>query len=71
MHRNTIIANILRVLWLAVIIGVPVYLYLTFLQPYIQDLSEAYDGIHAQLQGLQEIPEGVKGFLEKLQSSQN
>lgn len=71
MYRNAVIGNILRVLWLTVIIGVPVYLYLTFLQPYIQDLSEAYEGVQTQLQELQEIPEGIKGFLEKLQSSQN
>ena len=66
MRRSAFIGSILRIVWLAVIIGLPVYIYFVFLQPYLTSLNEAYQGFQADVEGYGEIPESVRNFFEKL-----
>ena len=52
-RRNSIIANVMRLVWWAVIIGIPVFLYYTVLQPYLAELSVAYQGVQSGVSGAQ------------------
>ena len=49
MRRNAIIGNILRIIWWAVIIGLPIYLYFTVFQPYLQELATVYKNIQTEV----------------------
>jgi len=53
-RRNTIIANIMRLVWWSVIIGVPVFLYYYVLQPYVTELKVAYQGVTDGVSGAQD-----------------
>ena len=66
LRRDAVIGSILRIFWFAAIIGVPVYLYFAFLQPYLATLTEAYEGFRAEVQGLEEIPENFRALFENL-----
>jgi hypothetical protein len=66
LRRDAVLGNILRIVWWAILIGVPVYLYLTIFQPYLQELGATYEGIRADVEGLQTIPESFKAFLDGL-----
>lgn len=44
-RRNGVIANVMRLVWWAIIIGVPVFLYYYVLQPYLDQLSATYQGL--------------------------
>lgn len=53
-RRNGIIANIMRLVWWAVIIGIPVFLYYYVFQPYLAELSTAYQGVSDGVSGAQD-----------------
>jgi len=59
MRRSAIYRNIMKVVWLAIIIGLPVYIYYYFLQPYIVQLLELYRDVET---GTSEI----RNLLERL-----
>ena len=48
MHRAAMWGVAFKLLWLAVIIGVPIALYYYFLMPYYESLSEGYQQFHRQ-----------------------
>lgn len=60
MHRGAILGGLLKLVWLAIIIGVPVYLYLNYLAPIVEQVQEA-------AQTVQEAGQKAEGFQEKLQ----
>lgn len=70
LHRGAIISSILRIVYVAVIVGAPVFLYYTFLQPYFAELSEAYEGVKGDVNTLQSVGgrifEAISSFFEKL-----
>jgi len=49
MRRNAVIGNILRLIWWAVIIGLPIYLYFTVFQPYLQELATVYKNVQTDV----------------------
>lgn len=53
-RRNAIVANVMRLVWWSVIIGVPLFLYHYVLQPYLVDLGAAYQGVTDGVSGAQE-----------------
>ena len=53
-RRNAVVANIMRLVWWAVIIGVPVFLYYYVFQPYIAELGAAYQGVTDGVSGAQD-----------------
>ena len=55
MRRNAIIGNILRIIWWSVLIGLPIILYYYFLQPYVGQFMEAYQGFQGGVDNLQNI----------------
>ena len=59
MRRTAIWGNVFRLIWWAILIGVPIYLYFTFLQP-------VFEGLNSQLEGVQGGVEGVKGFIDRI-----
>jgi len=63
MRRNAFIGGILRLVWWAVIIGVPVYVYLTIFQPYLEELGASYEGLRGQVEELKNIPGGLQDLL--------
>jgi len=58
-RRNGLVANIMRLVWWAVLIGVPVYLYYYVLQPYMAELGTAYRGASDGVQAAQEALLGI------------
>ncbi len=58
MYRNDMIGLTLRVVWYAILIGLPFALYFYVLQPYFDAFGANYDVF---MQGMAEIP-GLKGF---------
>ena len=53
-RRNLLTANIMRLVWWAIIIGLPVILYYYVLQPYITEIGQLYQGISDGVSGAQE-----------------
>lgn len=49
MRRNAIIGNVLRIIWWSVIIGLPIYLYFTVLQPYLDELATVYKNVQTDV----------------------
>lgn len=67
MYRNDMIGIWLRVVWYAVLIGLPFALYFYVLQPYFEAFGSDYDLFR---QGIGEIP-GLKGLENLLPSIGN
>ncbi len=67
MRRASFWSGIFRVLWIAFLIGAPLWLYYHVLGPYIDSLQNAYSGAKGsaeQLQSLgQNIPEPLRSLL--------
>lgn len=61
LHRNSVIEFWIRVVWYAVLIGLPFALYFYILEPYFEAFGSNYEVFRA---GIAELP-GLKG-LEKL-----
>lgn len=51
MRRAALWGTFFRIIWLAVIIGVPVVLYYYFLMPYYENLAESYQQFKTQVGG--------------------
>lgn len=67
-HRNARIAFWMRIIWYALLIGLPFALYFYVLEPYFEALGSSYDVFY---EGVQEIP-GWKQFnllIESVSSS--
>ena len=56
MHRSMLVGSIIRLLWWAIIIGVPVALYYYIVQPYFNEISSS----------LYDLQHGVEGAGDKL-----
>lgn len=69
MRRASIYGGIVKVIWWAIIFGVPVYLYFAFLQPYLVELIEVYESISDGVDNVQDadsrLPD-IGGFLRGL-----
>ena len=61
MRRGAIWGGIMKLLWLAIIIGVPVYLYFTFLAPIMEQVLGA-------AQSAQEVGIKVQGIQDQIKS---
>ena len=53
-RRNGVIANVMRLVWWAVILGIPVLIYYYVLQPYITELGATYRGVTDGVSGAQD-----------------
>ena len=42
-RRASILGGILKIIWWALILGLPVYLYFTFAQPYVEQAQQTYE----------------------------
>ncbi len=67
MRRAAFWGGVFRVIWWAVIIGVPVVLYYYVFQPYIAELQSTYQSVKGGAEQLQllgkDIPEPFRSFL--------
>lgn len=65
MRRNSIIGGIFKIIWWALVLGLPVVLYYYYFQPYLDQLQSAYQGVQ---QGGQfpELPAEIRGFIDRL-----
>jgi len=61
-HRNSLLSFWIRIIWYAVLIGLPFALYFYVLEPYFSALGSDYEVFKA---GINEIP-GLKGLGELL-----
>ncbi len=58
LHRNSVIGNIMRVVWYGLLIGLPFALYFYLLEPYFVAMGSNYEIFR---QGIEELP-GLKGI---------
>ena len=65
-RRNAVWGGILKLVWWAFILGVPVYLYFTIFQPYLEDLSQTYQGIQGNVEELQRVPQELRELLNNI-----
>lgn len=66
MRRSAMIGNVTRLIYWVAIIGVPIFLYYSFLQPYMAQLLETYSQIQGGAENLQDIgSQGLGGLLQK------
>ena len=61
MRRHAIFGNVTRLIYWAVVFGVPTVLY-HYLQPYFTQFLETYDGIQNGVQNLQGVGDQVQGL---------
>lgn len=60
MRRNALLGGLMKLVWLAVIIGVPVYVYFNFLAPVLDQVLDA-------AQTVQEVGDKVGGIENQIQ----
>lgn len=65
MRRAAIVGGILRIIWWALILGVPIYLYFAFAQPYINDLQSSIQGVQSAGEQLSTAPEQFQELLRR------
>ncbi len=53
--------------WLAIIL-IPLYIYYAYLGPYLADLRASYEEIKGQAEKMQNVPEGLSQYLDKLEA---
>ncbi len=66
-RRSAIVGNIMRLFYWAFIIGVPVFLYFQFLEPYLAQLLDVYSGLQSGAENVQEVGEQLPIFSKLLQ----
>ncbi len=63
MRRSSIIGTIFRVIWFTILLGVPVYIYFTYIQPNWDNLKAKVDNLEqvtAELDGAKEWFDSLK-----------
>jgi hypothetical protein len=69
MRRSAMIGNVMRLIYWAAIIGVPIFLYYQFLQPILRDLLDTYSQVQGGVENVgnkvEQIP-GLNGLLDLL-----
>jgi hypothetical protein len=63
MRRHAIFGNVTRLIYWAVIFGVPVILYYYFLQPYMGQILDTYSGIQSGVEGVGDQTKGITDIL--------
>jgi len=58
MYRHSVLGLVFRVIWYAILIGIPFALYLYVLEPYFEAFGSSYDTF---IQGIEQLP-GLKGL---------
>ncbi len=75
MRRGAIWGGIFKLIWLAILIGVPVYLYVTFLQPILGDVINTIETVQdtgEQIQGLGSgLGDQLRSFFDQLKGAQD
>jgi len=66
MQRAQFWGGVFRLLFWAIILGIPVILYYYFLQPYVDQVVEVYGGIQQTTQDIQEVRNSVPEFPEEI-----
>lgn len=73
MRRGAIWGGIFKIIWLAILIGVPVYVYITYLQPILGDVLDTIETVQDagnKVQGLGDgLGDQLRGFFEQLKES--
>ena len=65
MRRSSIIGTIFRVIWFTILLGVPVYIYFTYIQP-------NWDNLKAKVDNLEQVTtelDGAKEWFDSLKTS--
>ncbi len=71
MRRHAIFGNITRLIYWAIIFGVPVFLYYYFIQPQLGGIIDTYDTVKTGAESVQNIgrqADGLGGILEQFGS---
>ena len=73
MRRGAIWGGIFKIVWLAILIGVPVYVYITFLQPILGDVLDTIETVQSageQVQGLGDgLGNQIRGMFEQFKGN--
>lgn len=62
MRRNAAIGGIIKIVFYAILIGLPVALYYYILGPYIDQLQEVYTGIQGEIEGVRQLRDSLPDF---------
>lgn len=70
MRRAAFWSGVWRFIWVLIVLGVPLILYYYFLQPYVEQVLNAYKGVQSGAQNFQNfttnLPSGWEEILQKL-----
>lgn len=61
-RRNAFIGSILKLIFYAILIGLPIALYYYILGPYIDQLQEVYTGIQGEIEGVRNLRDSLPDF---------
>ncbi len=61
MRRGTIIATIFRIIWLAVLIAIPLYIYFNYIEPNWEKIEQQLDNLEAMTSEM----EGANSWFEQ------
>ena len=66
MRRSAMIGGVIRLIYWVAIIGTPIFLYYSFLQPYLAQLLDIYSQVQGGAENLQNVgSQGLGGLFQK------
>lgn len=73
-RRSGIITTVITIVYWGLLIGVPLYIYYSYVQPYMNEISSSYSQIKQQVDGIKNaesiLPEGIQKLLNYLGGEQ-
>ena len=68
MHRNAVIAFWVKIIWIAVLLGVPFILYYYFLKPYLREVGTSPGSVFEQYEIVRDSFESLNEVSKELQA---
>ena len=65
-RRGSLLGGLMKIIWIAIILGVPVYLYFNFIEPILGDVIDAAQTIQEVGNKVQGVEEQIGGGLDSL-----
>lgn len=65
MRKNAIIGTILRMAWFLLVLGVPVYLYFSYIKPNMDNLLDQYGALQEMTKGSSALTDWYQSMTEK------
>lgn len=59
MRREALIGRVVKVFMVLAAIGIPLYLYFSYVQPYLEEARETFQDVQGQMQRVEDAPDSV------------